>query len=538
MQYIAWLFLSARKIAANVAVNETQVPPMSETLVSPWQNALQAFAARFGERVAVASRGRTLTYSDLAAQGDAVRAAVVAAGTKTGEPIAILARNGPGVVVASYGVMASGACEFVVDLNLGPDDIAYAMQISGVRRAVAERAEVNRVAALGLDVMVLEDIVARPAVAVTSPPFDPRAWGRIVMTSGTTGRPKGIIHRHDRRWYAHVLLRAHQPFVPGAHDRVLLMTAFSHGAALVTAAWLDSGASVELIDGVDVAYADALFARREVSAVFAPPTVLTKLVDGTRHAHIDGIKCVFCGTATLQPALYHAAAAKFGPVIRVTYGKSEMFNPITVLEIEEAADYYRDLDVLDAVCLGSPATGVEVAVRDENGRAGAIGEHGEIHLRSPHMMIGHVDAQGFHDLPEGAFHATGDLGYVDARGRLFLAGRANDVIKTGGYKIYPEEIERVLPDGVAVVGIPSAHWGEVIVAVSEGPDVTVEVARATVGLARYKQPRACLTIEKLPRSLQGKVQRARMREKVLERYAMTDGPYPKFALRNHSHANV
>ena len=468
---------------------------MPETLVSPWQNALQAFAARFGERVAVASRGRTLTYSDLAAQGNAVRAAVVAAGTKTGEPVAILARNGPGVVVASYGVMASGACEFVVDLNLGPDDIAYAMRISGVRRAVVERAEVRRVAALGIDVMVLEDIVARPAAAVASPPFDPRAWARIVMTSGTTGRPKEIIHRHDRRWYAHVLLRAHQPFVPDAHDRVLLMTAFSHGAALVTAAWLECGASVELIDGVDVAYADALFARREITAVFAPPTVLTKLVDGTRHARIDGIKCVFCGTATLQPALYHAAAAKFGPVIRVTYGKSEMFNPITVLEMEEAADYYRDLDVLDAVCLGSPAAGVEVVVRDESGRACAIGDHGEIHLRSPHMMIGHVDAQGFHELPDGAFHATGDLGYVDARGRLFLAGRANDVIKTGGYKIYPEEIERVLPGGVAVVGIPSAHWGEVIVAVSEGADVTAEVARATAGLARYKQPRACLTIE-------------------------------------------
>ena len=514
------------------------VPTMSESLVSPWQTSLHAFAARYGERVAVMSRGRTLTYSDLAAQADAVRAAVVAAGTKTGEPVAILARNGPGVVVASYGVMASGACEFVVDLNLGPDDIAYAMQISGVRRAVAERAEAHRVAALGLDVMVLEDIVASPARKLPSPPFDPRAWARIVMTSGTTGRPKGIIHRHDRRWYAHVLLRAHQPFVPDAHDRVLLMTAFSHGAALVTAAWLESGASVELIDGVDVAYADELFARREITAVFAPPTVLSKLIDGTRHARIDGIKCVFCGTATLQPALYRAAAEKFGAVIRVTYGKSEMFNPITVLEIDEAADYYRDLDALDAVCLGSPAAGVEVMVRDETGRACGTGEHGEIHLRSPHMMIGHVDAQGFHELLEGAFHATGDLGYRDARGRLFLAGRANDVIKTGGYKIYPEEIERVLPAGVAVVGIPSAHWGEVIVAVSEGGDVTAEVARATAGLARYKQPRACLTLEALPRSLQGKVQRARMRQLVLERYAMTDGPYPKFALRNNSHENV
>lgn len=508
---------------------------MSETASpseSPWAISLRGFAARFGSRVAVASRGRTLTYAQLAEQAVAVRAAVMAAGAGPGEPIAIVARNGPGAVAASYGVTASGAAEFVVDLNLGPDDVAYAMRILGIRRAVAERGEMQRVAGLGLDVLVLEDILAQPARAAAAPRFDRRAWGKVIMTSGTTGRPKAIIHRHDRRWYAHVLLRSHLPFVPAPNDRVLLMTAYAHGAALLSAAWFESGASVELIDGVDVAYADELFTRGELTAVFAPPTVLAKLVEGTRHKRIEGIKAVFCGTATLQPALYRAAAALFGPVIRVTYGKSEMFNPITVLETQDAADYYRDLTSLDAVCLGAPAAGVEVVVRDETGRACRNGEHGEIFLRSPHMMIGHVDGQGFHELPEGAFHATGDLGYLDGHGRLFLAGRAHDVIKTGGYKIYPEEIERVLPAGVVVVGIPSVHWGEVIVAVSEGTaDMTETIARATSGLARYKQPRACLTIEKIPRSLQGKVQRARVREMVLARHAMIDGPYPKFRAR-------
>jgi len=502
------------------------MPAMSAE--NPWARSLRGFAT-FGERVAVASRGRTLTFAELARQAEAVRAAVVAAGARPGEPIAIVARNGPGVVAASYGVMASGAAEFVVDLNLGPDDVAYAVRIMGVRRAVVERGELARVASLGLDVLVLEDILAQPARDVTAPPFDPRAWGKAIMTSGTTGRPKGIVHRHDRRWIAHELLRAHLPFVPGGSDRVLLMTAWSHGAALLAATWFEAGASVELIPGVDVAHADDLFARGELTAVFAPPTVLTKLVEGTRHTRIGGIKCIFCGTATLQPALYRAATALFGPVIRVTYGKSEMFNPITILEMKDAAEYYRDLVTLDAVCLGTPARGVEVEIRDEAGRACATGEHGEIHLRSPHMMIGHVDGNGFLELPEGEFHATGDLGYLDERGRLFLAGRAHDVMKSGGYKIYPEEIERVLPTGFVVVGIPSAHWGEVIVAVSEGGgDLTSDVAAATAGLARYKQPRACLTIEKIPRSLQGKVQRARVRELVLARYAMTDGPYPRF----------
>jgi len=507
------------------------MPPES-TLVSPWRTTLCAFAARYGDRVAVSSRGRMLTFAQLAEHAMKVCNAVIAAGAAAGEPVAIFVRNGPGVVAASYGVLASGAAEFVVDLNLGPDDVSYAVGIMGVKYAVVERSELKRTEGLGLQALTLEDILAAPEANATLPSFDAGVWGKVIMTSGTTGRPKGIVHRHDRRWYAHVLLRSHQPFAPGKDDRVLLMTAFAHGAGLVTAAWLESGASVELIDGVDVAYADELFARGELTAVFAPPTVLAKIVAGTRHKHIDGIKTVFCGTATLQPQLYHAAAALFGPVIRVTYGKSEMFNPITVLEMPEAADYYRDLTTLDAVCLGSPAAGVEVVIRNESGRECGPGEHGEIHLRSPHMMIGHVDAKGFHELAEGEFHATGDLGYRDTQGLLFLGGRAHDLIKTGGYKIYPEEIERVLPEGVAVVGIPSAHWGEVIVAVSEtGTEVAAAVAAATSGLARYKQPRACLTIETLPRSLQGKIQRARVREMVLARYAMTDGPYPSFSLR-------
>jgi acyl-CoA synthetase (AMP-forming)/AMP-acid ligase II len=105
-------------------------------------------------------------------------------------------------------------------------------------------------------------------------------------------------------------------------------------------------------------------------------------------------------------------------------------------------------------------------------------------------------------------------------------------MKTGGYKIYPEEIERVLPSGMVVVGIPSSHWGEIIVAVSEdSADHSEAVAAATAGLARYKHPRACLTIAHIPRSLQGKVQRSRVREMVLARYALVDGPYPKFELR-------
>src|SRR5262249_37637187 len=154
---------------ANQLTGERQSMAVAQ---NPWAQSLRRFAA-FGDRVAVSSRGQTLSYAKLVAHAEAVRAAVIEAGAKTGEVIAIVARNGPGVVAASYGVKSSGAAEFVVDLNLGPDDIAYAMRILKVRRAVVERSELPRVAALSLDVMVLEDILARPARAAPELPFDP-----------------------------------------------------------------------------------------------------------------------------------------------------------------------------------------------------------------------------------------------------------------------------------------------------------------------------------------------------------------------------
>ena len=157
---------------------------------NPWASSLRGFA-KFGDRVAVSSRGRTLTYAELIAQAEAVRAAVIEAGAKPGEVIAIVARNGPGVVVASYGVMASGAAEFVVDLNLGPDDIAYAMRILRVRRAIVERSELPRVAALGLDVMVLEDILARPPRTAAELPVRSARLGQDHHDLGHDRPPEG-----------------------------------------------------------------------------------------------------------------------------------------------------------------------------------------------------------------------------------------------------------------------------------------------------------------------------------------------------------
>jgi O-succinylbenzoic acid--CoA ligase len=152
------------------------------------------------------------------------------------------------------------------------------------------------------------------------------------------------------------------------------------------------------------------------------------------------------------------------------------------------------------------------------------------------MLAGHIDAGGFHPLPPGGFHATGDLGRIDGHGRLHLAGRTADVIKSGGYKIFPEEIERVLAGcagALAVTTLPSEYWGEVIIAVAEAPpaDWETKARAACEALARYKHPRAYLAVESLPRNPQGKIGRAAVRALVLQRWQLVDGPRPRVERR-------
>src|SRR5690606_15023345 len=170
-----------------------------------------------------------------------------------------------------------------------------------------------------------------------------------------------------------------------------------------------------------------------IDALFAPPTVLAKIVTAFEGERFDSVRCVFTGTQTLTPSLYARARALFGPCVRVTYGKSENVNPITVLDPAATEACFAEVNG-EGACLGWPAPGVQLRINAQD----------EIELRSSHMYSGHVDQEGFHPPDADGWHRTGDLGRIDERGRLWLLGRMADVIKSGGYKIYPDEIEAAL----------------------------------------------------------------------------------------------
>jgi malonyl-CoA/methylmalonyl-CoA synthetase len=498
-----------------------------------WSAELLALAARFGAATAVNDGNAGISYIELARRAHAVADYLAVRRIAPGDPVATLLPNGIPAVWVSYGILLSGACETPVSWTSTDAEIRWAVSLAKIRLVVTTKQRKSTLRGMGCDFVAVEDLGGDGAAAPRAPvPAD--AWGRIFFTSGTTGKPKGIVYSHARRWLGNQLLKSVLPWVPQPGSRILLMTPFTHGAAQLTVAWLDHGGEVILLNGVDLPRVEAILSRGNVDALFAPPTVIAKLFDSFGARRFAGVRCVFTGTQTLTAATYRKAETMFGPVVRVTYGKSECTNPITVLGPEDTRVLFSSRSNEAGACVGWPAAGVELSVHAEDGTVLPASDTGEIWLRARHMYIGQIDPDGFHPVGDDGWHRTGDFGHIDQRGRLWLEGRVADVIKTGGYKVLPDEIEvelNGLPDcgEICIVSLPSEYWGEVIVAVAERAADTwqAEAERRVAALSKHKRPRLWIAFEALPRNAQGKVSRREVRDQILSRYALNDGPHPR-----------
>lgn len=511
----------------------TLAPSQSQPWVAspqavPWSSQLQTLAACHGPQLAVAdASGQSLTYAELCRHAHQIAQALLALGLSPGQAVGVWLPNSLDAVRCAFGIRLLGAAETPLSGSLSPAEFEWCAGLAQVQWVITTPERQQQVRSAGLQPLLVQSLLGGGAQALPAVP----AWhaGRILFTSGTTGKPKGVIYTHGARWMGEQMLKAAMPWVPQPQDTLLLMTPFVHGASLLTFAWCDAGARVLLHDGVDMARVGPLLQSGAVQAVFAPPTVLAKITQALAGQRIDGVRCIFTGTQALTPALYHAACDIFGPVVRITYGKSECVNPITVLSPAQTHAHFQEVDLPVGACVGWPVPGVEISVR------GPTGEPGEIFLRAPQMCAALIIPEGLvgHD---NGWHATGDLGHVDQAGRLILTGRLADVIKTGGYRVNPDEIETALAGGklygaICVTSIPSDYWGEIIIAVAQDaqPGWESEARHKAAILSKHKQPRLHVSLDALPRNAQGKISRKAVAQAVLQRHRLNDGPYPSWS---------
>lgn len=517
---------------------------------------------------------QTLSFQQLSTLAHQVAAQLVSLGVTPGQTVASLLPNAVEAVFASYGIRLCGGAETPLSWGYTLEEIQWCAELAKFEYVLTTQAREKELQTLGFKTLSVESIqttrsnnecsdsersdsernvfeqqdpyrIEKKDVLNGFPAVEASVAGRILFTSGTTGKPKGVRYTHGARWAGEQLLKATFPFIPEPGEKILLMTPFVHGASLLAYAWCDFGGTIVLHQGVDIDRITPLLVQGQLSAIFAPPTVLAKITAALDGQKFPSIRCVFTGTQPLTQAIYQRTKKMFGPNIRITYGKSECVNPITVLDRTACENYFSESNSFTGACVGWPAPGVEIKTviqreTDEQPN-GEIDEttDGEIFLRAPHMSSGLIDQNGFSAHAPDGWHQTGDLGHFDQQGRLILTGRVADVIKTGGYRVNPDEIEAILAHNqyagqICVTSIASDYWGEIIIAVAENTSRQwVEQSESLLSnMSRYKQPRHFISVANLPRNAQGKISRRQVSQHILQTHQLIDGPYPKLIAIN------
>ena len=344
----------------------------------------------------------------------------------------------------------------------------------------------------------------------------------ILYTSGTTGRSKGAMLTHDNLLSNALSLRDYWRFTPD--DRLIhaLPIFHTHGLFVATNVILTSGASMFLLPKFDPVEILALMPR--ATTMMGVPTFYVRLLqnEGLNRDAVAGMRLFISGSAPLLADTHRAFQERTGQAILERYGMTE-----TNMNTSNPYDGTRI-----AGTVGLPLPGITVRVaHPEIGEVLASDETGMIEVKGPNVFKGYwrMPEKTKSEFRDDGFFITGDLGKIDRQGYVHIVGRGKDLVISGGYNIYPKEVESeidLLPGVVesAVIGVAHPDFGEGITAIvvrQAGSDLDERAIFAALRdrLARYKQPKQIIFVDDLPRNTMGKVQKNILREKYGDLYA-------------------
>lgn len=450
-------------------------------------------------------------------------------GIGEGDAVALFASNHPAYLEALFSIWHAGAVAVPISSRLHPREAADVVD-RGHAKLCFSTTDVAADLSAEVEVPVLvfgedEDAAleaAEPAAPVARRATDD-AW--TFFTSGTTGKPKGARLTHQNLFAMSVAYLSDSDVVTPV-DSMIHVAAFSHASGLMALPFLARGAAQVLpaSGGFDADELFGLIAAGERSSFFVPPVLLRRFAAHPAAGSVEGkIGTILCGAAPVLPSELRDAVGALGPVVWNGYGQGE--SPCTITANGKAS-IAKAVESNDDSCLrsvGVARLGLIVRTVDAEDNDLPPGVVGEVAVDGPTVMAGYLDMPEAtaETLRGGRLH-TGDLGFFDEQGRLTLVDRAKDVIITGGYNVYPREVEDVLEldaavDEVAVVGAPDPEWGERIVAFvvpAAGAEVDTDALdrRCLDSIARHKRPKAYEVVEELPRNTVGKVLKTRLRE--------------------------
>jgi fatty-acyl-CoA synthase len=503
-------------------------------------------ARRVPDAVALVWGEQRWSFAELDARVDRLCAALRSHGIGKGDRILTHSRNGNAMFEMMWAAFKLGAVWVPTNFRLTPAEVGYLAETSRARALLRDRgfsAHAEAIRAAGHCTLVLAigdaqgdelDYEAALAEAMPPPPdheadveYGDPLW--FFYTSGTTGRPKAAVLTHGQM--AFVVTNHLADLFPGVTERdaSLVLAPLSHGAGIHQLGQVARGARTVLLptERFDVEEAWRLVEEHRVTNMFTVPTILTALVE---HDSVDrydhsSLKHVIYAGAPMYRADQKRALQKLGPCLVQYFGLGEVTGNISVLRPEQHSA--EDDDSFPLGSCGSARTGMDIAILDEAGLRMPPGETGEICVRGPAVFAGYFENPEANEKAfRGGWFHTGDLGHLDARGFLYITGRASDMYISGGSNVYPREVEEAILTHpavleCAVVGMPHPRWGESgIAAVVARPGQAVTeaevLAHLNERLSRYKQPLRVVVWDALPKSGYGKIPKRMVQDRLRE----------------------
>lgn len=480
------------------------------------------------ERECAVHGSRRLTFAEAWTRACRLANALRSLGLGPGDRVAVLEDNRLEAVDVFVGAALAGCARVPLYTRNSPEAHRWMIEHTGCRAVIVDAPHAGAVADVDVPVRLVRDDGYEDWLAT----FDPTDPGTVCgeedlyiirHTGGTTGRPKGVAYSH-RSWLAagRDWFYLFPPVEPG--DRCLHVGPISHGSGYFFLPVHLSGGSNVLLDRFDPAEVLEVMEAERIAYVFMVPTMLAALVrqPGAAERDFSALKCLQVGGAPITDDTALAARRVFGDVLWQGYGQTEVV-PVTMMGPREWFASVEGSEPLRSAGRPLPFAGVEIRDPD-TGETLPLGAEGEIVARADGQMTGYWDdPEATAERMVDGWVRTGDIGRLDANGYLYVLDRKDDMIISGGFNIWPAELENVLCDHPAVIeaavfGVPDPTWGETPVAVCVvDPDAGVTPAELTELVVRrlgsYKKPsRVELRTEPLPRSPVGKILRNVLRE--------------------------